>query len=148
MQEEGTADVPAAAQEQPDELPPASEPVRRVRFGPEANSWAGVLILAVGAVPLGLSDRRLLVVFLVPLLWAVWVLRARVVVAPGGLEVCNGLRVHRLAWPEVEGYRLPTRGPAQALGPDGPIALRALPRTRLRALVEASEQVSGPASST
>lgn len=121
------------------------EPAARVRFGPEATSWAGVLMLTVGAVPLALSDRRLLLVLLVPLVWAVWVLRARVVVASDGLEVCNGLRVHRLRWPEVEGYRLPPRGPAQALGPNGPVALRALPRPRLRALVEASEQVSGAA---
>jgi hypothetical protein len=121
------------------------EPVARVRFGPDATSWAGVLILAAGAVPLALTDRRLLLVLVVPLAWAVWVLRARVVVTREGLEVCNGLRVHRLAWPELEGYRLPPRGPAQALGPAGPVALRALPRPRLRALVEASERVSGSA---
>ncbi len=113
-----------------------------VRFGPDFGSLVAVVILTFGAVPLALSSSLLLPLLLVPLAWGVWVLRARVVVTQAALEVCNGLAVHRLAWPEVEGYDVPARGPVRVLGAKGSLALTALPRNRVRALVEASEQVA------
>lgn len=113
----------------------------KVRFGPDLGSVLAATFLTFGAVPLALSDRRLLVVLLVPLACWLWVARARVVVRPGGLEVCNGLGVHRLRWEQVEGYDLPARGVVRVLTPDGPVPLRALPRNRARALVQASEDV-------
>lgn len=112
----------------------------RVRFGPDVSSFAAVLVLAVGAVPLALSDRRLVGLLLVPLGCALWVLRARVVVRASGLEVCNGLGVRRLAWSDVGGYDLPRRGPARVLTGEGRVPMTALPRARLRDLVVASER--------
>ena len=56
---------------------------------------------------------------LVPVACAVWVLRARVVVAPVGVEVCNGLAAHRLPWSSVEGFEVPRRGPVRLLRSGG-----------------------------
>ncbi|MCW2613138.1 MAG: hypothetical protein JWN08_132 [Frankiales bacterium] len=119
-----------------------TDPDRPVRFGPEKIALAPVLLLAIGAVPLALSDARLRWLLLVPVLCAVWVLRARVVVRADGLEVCNGLRVQRLPWDRVEGYDVPARGPVRVVTPGHRTALTALPRVQLRRLVEASEAVA------
>jgi hypothetical protein len=113
----------------------------KVRFGPDLGSVLAATLVTFGAVPLALSDRRLLVVLLVPLACFWWTVRARVVVRPRGLEVCNGLGVRRLAWEQVEGYEVPDRGAVRVLTPDGPLPLRALPRGRARALVQASQDV-------
>jgi hypothetical protein len=113
----------------------------KVRFGPDLGSVLAATFLTFGAVPLALSDRRLLVVLLVPLACWWWTARARVVVRPTGLEVCNGLGVHRLPWEQVEGYDVPARGTVHVLTPTGPVPLRALPRGRAGALVQASEDV-------
>ncbi|MCW2777937.1 MAG: cfp6 [Frankiales bacterium] len=115
---------------------------RPVRFGPDKIALAPVLIVAIGTIPLAASDSRLGWLMLLPVLCAVWVLRARVVVRPDGLEVCNGLGVRRLPWEQVEGYDVPRRGPVRVLSPGGRTALTALPRVELRRLVEASEAAS------
>ena len=120
----------------------AAPPRSRVRFGPEKTALAPVLILAFGTVPLAASDRRLLWLLVLPLLCAVWVLRARVVVTPAALEVCNGLGVRRLPWDQVQGYDVPRRGPVRVLSPGGRTPMTALPRARLRDLVRASEELA------
>ncbi len=113
-----------------------------VRFGPDRIALGPVLLLAVGTVPLAASDGRLLWLLLVPLACAVWVLRARVVVTPTGLQVCNGLGVQRVDWERVRGYDVPRRGPVRLLTDGGRTPLTALPRHRVRDLVAASEQAS------
>ena len=113
----------------------------RVRFGPEKIALLPVLFFAFGTVPLAASDRRLLGLLVLPLLCAVWVLRARVVVTPVALEVCNGLGVRRLPWAQVEGYDVPRRGPVRVLSAGGRTPMTALHRTRLRDLVRASEEL-------
>ena len=84
---------------------------------------------------------------LVPVACAVWVLRARVVVAPVGIEVCNGLAATRLAWADVEGFAVPRRGPVRLLRAGGrPLLLTALPRRRLPALRSAAQDLGRTAS--
>ncbi|MCW2599902.1 MAG: uncharacterized protein JWM02_1731 [Frankiales bacterium] len=111
--------------------------VRRVRFGPERTTLAVVVVMALGALPLGLSSPYLAPVLLVPVLVTVWVLRARVVAADIGLEVCNGLRVRRFRWQDVAGFDIPRRGPVVLLPTEGrPLRLTALPRNDLKRLLE------------
>jgi hypothetical protein len=115
----------------------------RVRFGPERIAMAPVLLMATGALPLGLSSPWLRWVLLVPVLCAVWVLRARVVVGRDGLEVCNGLATHRYRWEAVEGFDVPRRGAVRLLTGGQRVALTALPRSRVRDLVAAASSASG-----
>ena len=120
----------------------------QVRFGPEKISLLPVLLLLFGALPLALSAGPLRLLLLLPLACAVWVLRARVVVRPEALEVCNGLGVTRVPWSRVEGFEVgrtgPVRGPVRVLTGGRRLALTAVPPGRLRDLVRASEQVAGP----
>jgi hypothetical protein len=113
-----------------------------VRFGPDRLSLVPVLVLLLGSLPLASSAGALNWVVLVPLACGVWVLRARVVVARAGVELCNGLAVHRLPWEQVEGFAVPRRGPARLLRAGGrPLLLTALPRRRLPALREAATRL-------
>jgi hypothetical protein len=129
----------------------ASEPgpatVQRRRFGPDRIALLPVLVLLLGSLPLAASSAWLNVVVLLPVACAVWVLRARVVVAPVGIEVCNGLAAHRLPWAAVQGFDVPRRGPVRLLRTGGrPLPLTALPRRHLRTLREAAQVLGRPAS--
>ena len=120
--------------------------VRRRRFGPDRIALVPVLVLLLGSLPLAASSAWLNVVVLVPVACAVWVLRARVVVAPVGIEVCNGLAAHRLPWSAVQGFDVRRRGPVRLLRTTGrPLPMTALPRRQLRELREAAQDVSRPA---
>jgi hypothetical protein len=119
--------------------------VRRRRFGPERIALLPVLVVLLGSLPLASSSGWLNAVLLVPVACAVWVLRARVVVAPVGVEVCNGLGVHRLPWTAVEGFDVPRRGPVRLLRTGGPpLLMSALPRRQLRDLRAAAQDVGRP----
>jgi len=108
-----------------------------VRFGPERTTLAVVLVLALGALPLGLSSPYLAPLLLIPMIAAVWVLRARVVAGRDGVEVCNGLGVRRLGWSQVDAFDVPKRGPVVLRDSDGGrVRLTALPRHELRRLLE------------
>jgi len=123
-----------------------SEAGRRRRFGPDRIALLPVLVLLLGSLPLVASSSALTVVLLVPVACAVWVLRARVVVARVGMEVCNGLTAHRLPWASVEGFAVPRRGPVRLLRAGGrPLPMTALPRGRLRELREAAQELGRPA---
>ncbi len=112
----------------------------KIRFGPERTTLAVVLVVALGSLPVGLSSPWLAPVFLLPVGATVWVLRARVVAATIGLEVCNGLRVRRFRWQDVAGFDVPHRGPVKLLPEHGrPLRLTALPRHELRRLLELSK---------
>jgi hypothetical protein len=127
--------------------PPESgaQTVRRRRFGPERISLLPVLVVLLGSLPLAASSAWLNPVLVVPVACAVWVLRARVVVAPVGIEVCNGLAVHRLPWAAVEGFDVPRRGPVRLLRTGGaPLRMTALPRRQLRDLRAAAEGLGRP----
>ena len=109
----------------------------KVRFGPEKTTLAVVLVMALGALPLGLSSPYLAPILVLPVLATVWILRARVVAADIGLEVCNGLRVRRFRWQDVAGFDIPKRGPVVLQPTKGrPVPLTALPRRDLRRLIE------------
>jgi hypothetical protein len=123
----------------------ASETVQRRRFGPDRITLLPVLVLLLGSLPLAASSPWLNVLLLVPVACAVWVLRARVVVAPVGIEVCNGLGAARLPWSAVEGFEVPRRGPVRLLRTGGsPLPMTALPRRRLPELREAAQALGRP----
>lgn len=123
------------------------ETVCRRRFGPDRIALVPVLVVLLGSLPLAASSAWLNAVLLVPLACAVWVLRARVVVAPVGVEVCNGLGVTRLPWASVEGFDVPRRGPVRLLRAGGaPLRMTALPRRQLPDLRAAAQQLGRPTS--
>jgi hypothetical protein len=118
---------------------------RRRRFGPDRIALVPVLVLLLGSLPLAASSAWLNGVVLLPVVCAVWVLRARVVVAAAGVEVCNGLAATRLPWDAVEGFEVPRRGPVRLLRTGGgPLRLTALPRRQLRELREAAQELGRP----
>ena len=115
---------------------------QRRRFGPDRIALFPVLVLLLGSLPLAGSSGWLNWLVLVPVACAVWVLRARVVVARVGIEVCNGLAVTRLPWEAVQGFSVPRRGPVRLLRAGArPLVLTALPRRQLPALRAAAEQL-------
>ncbi len=108
-----------------------------VRFGPERIALLPVMVFLLGSIPVAASSAALAWVVLLPLACAAWVLRAHVLVAPVGVQVCNGLRPQRLAWDDVEGFDVPRRGPVRLLRRSGrPLVLTALPRRSLPRLLE------------
>jgi hypothetical protein len=108
----------------------------RVRFGPERLALLPVMVFFLGSLPIAGSRSWLNGIVLIPVLTAVWVLRARVVAIPVGLEVCNGLRAQRIAWTDVEGFDVPRRGPVRLLRRGRrPLLLTALPRRDLPRLI-------------
>ncbi len=125
---------------------PGAPTARRRRFGPDRIALVPVLVLLLGSLPLAASSAWLNAVVLVPVACAVWVLRARVVVAPAGIEVCNGLAAHRLPWASVEGFAVPRRGPVRLLRAGSrPLPMTALPRRQLPALRQAAQEAGRPA---
>ena len=123
----------------------SAQQVQRRRFGPDRIALVPVLVLLLGSLPLAASSAWLNAVVLVPVACAVWVLRARVVLARAGVEVCNGLRATRLPWTEVEGFDVPRRGPVRLLRTSGaPLAMTALPRRQLPELRAAAQELGRP----
>ena len=120
----------------------APQTVDRRRFGPQRVALLPVVVLSLGALPLAASSSWSNVVLLVPLACAVWVLRARVVMAPVGVEVCNGLGVHRMPWNAVEGFDVPRRGPLRLLRSGGrPLLMTAVSRRTFPQVRAAAEQL-------
>ncbi|MCW2680729.1 MAG: cfp6 [Frankiales bacterium] len=99
----------------------------RRRFGPDRIALLPVMVFFLGSLPIAGSDGWLNWVVLLPIACGVWVVRARVVTIGVGVEVCNGLRAHRVAWSDVEGFDVPRRGPVRLLRE----GLRPLPMTAL-----------------
>lgn len=121
---------------------PAERPARR-RFGPERIAVLPVVVLLLGSLPLAASSSWLTWIVLVPVVCAVWVLRARVVLAPVGVAVCNGLGTTRLPWSDVEGFDVPRRGPVRLVRLTGrPLLLTALPRHQLPQLTTSARRLS------
>ena len=117
----------------------------RRRFGPQRIGLIPVTVFLLGSLPVAASSPLLAWLLLVPIACGVWVLRARVVAASVGLEVCNGLGVRRLAWSDVEGFDVPRRGPVRLLRPGArPLLLTALPRRELPELLEVGRQAAPP----
>jgi len=112
----------------------------RVRLGPDRISLIPVVFFLLGSLPLAASSPWLVWVLLLPLGCAVWVLRARVVAIPVGVEVCNGLRASRVAWTDVTGVDVPRRGPLRLLRSTGrPLLMTALARRDLPRLLAVGE---------
>ena len=117
----------------------------RTRFGPEPIAVFPLLLALVGTLPAATTWRPAAWLPLLPVLGIVWVLRARVVARPAGLEVGNGLRRRTVPWARVEGFDVPRRGPVRLLSDGRRTPLTALPRRELPQLLAAAEQVAGPA---
>jgi hypothetical protein len=123
----------------------ASPPAQRLRLGPDRISLVPVLFAFLGALPLAASKPWLGWLLLLPLACAVWVLRARVVAIPVGVEVCNGLRATRVAWTDVEGVDVPKRGPLKLLRRGGrPLHMTALSRRDLPRLLAVGRPATAP----
>lgn len=133
--------VEAAVTLRPWQHPGVSQtpPPATTRFAPDRAALGAAVILLMAALPVAASGPWFTLVLLAPVLWAAWLLRARVVTSPQGLEVCNGLAVRTWAWADVEGYDATGRGPVRVFGVGRRQALTAVPRRRLRALLEASD---------
>ncbi len=126
---------------------PGARQVRTV-YGPVPILLFPLALALLGALPLAASVPWLGWVLLLPVLAAVWVLRAGVRVTPKALVVGNGLRRRSVAWDDVEGFDLPRRGPVRLLHGGERTALLALPRRELPQLLRAAEAVAGPGSTT
>ena len=125
---------------------PAQEAPQRARFGPDRIALLPVMVFFFGSIPVATSHVALIWVLLLPVAAAVWVVRARVVAAPIGVEVCNGLRAHRMTWADVEGFDVPKRGPVTLLRRGGrSLRMTALSRRDLRRLVAVGERAAGAA---
>lgn len=123
--------------------PDVPEVPDRVRFGPERITLLPVLVFFAGSLPVAASSPWLTWVLLLPVACAVWVVRARVVAIPVGVEVCNGLRAHRVAWDDVEGVDVPRRGPVRLLRRHGrPLRMTALSRRDLPLLLAVGERAA------
>jgi hypothetical protein len=117
----------------------------RVVLRPDRITYFPVMVCFLGALPLALTAPWLTWVLLLPLAWGTWVARARVVAEGAGLEVCNGLAVHRTAWSDVEGFDVQRRGRVRLLRRDaGPLRLTTLTRRDLPAVLAVGRS-SGPA---
>jgi hypothetical protein len=115
----------------------------RKRFGPERVALVPVVFFLLGSLPVAVSSAWLNWLVLLPVACGVWVVRARVVADPVGVEVCNGLRVTQLAWADVEGFRVPKRGPVRLLRTGGrPLLMTALSRRALPQLIAVGERAA------
>lgn len=123
----------------------AAAPSRR-RFGPDRIALVPVVVFFCGALPVATSSALLLPLLLAPIACGVWVVRARVVAAPVGVEVCNGLGVRRVAWSDVDGVQVRRRRPARLLLTGGRrgLPMTALGRRDLPRLLEVGEQAASP----
>ncbi|HZB48734.1 MAG TPA: PH domain-containing protein [Mycobacteriales bacterium] len=81
-----------------------------VRIRTPRTSLVAVLVLAICVLPLASAAPWLAVLWLLPLVALVWVLRVGVDADPEGLTVRALLGSRRLPWAEVAGLRIGDRG--------------------------------------
>lgn len=127
----------------PDRLPMSPEPgpvtyrPHRLRITAIITSvvLAGLYLVGWFALPgairalVTLSQRLTLLAILAVLVGALWAIAASSVRADAsGLRIRNGLRTHRLAWPEIRGFSLRAGDPWAFVGldPDGDVERRAM----------------------
>jgi hypothetical protein len=82
----------------------------QLRLRPTRMGLPAVLLLAICVLPLATARLWLLVLFAVPLLALLWVLRAGVDVDPAGITLRAVLGRRRFAWEDVAGLRADRRG--------------------------------------
>ncbi|MFI5779253.1 PH domain-containing protein [Nocardia sp. NPDC051570] len=79
------------------------------------------------------------VLFVIPIVAAVWVERIRTTVSDGGLELRSMFGSRHVDWEQIKGFRIPKRGFVRAhLTDDSEVALPAVGYDRLRTLIDAS----------
>jgi len=83
---------------------PAQRPAS-VQFRPErTNILAALLMIAIAALVVGSAPLYLFWVFLIPLVFIYWIIRARTVVGEKGIEVIYAFRPGRsIAWDDLAG---------------------------------------------
>jgi hypothetical protein len=81
-----------------------------VQLRSNRSALLAVLALAVCTVPLATAAPWLAVLFMIPLVALLWVLRAGVDVDPDGVTVRALLGSRRVGWAEVAGLRAGSRG--------------------------------------
>jgi Bacterial PH domain len=82
----------------------------QVRLRPTRGGLPAVLLLAICVIPLATARAWLLVLFVIPLLALLWILRAGVDVDPAGITVRAVLGRRRFAWEDVAGLHADRRG--------------------------------------
>ncbi|WP_324192564.1 PH domain-containing protein [Nocardia transvalensis] len=79
------------------------------------------------------------VLFVIPIVAAVWVERVRTTVSESGLDLRTMFGSRHVDWSQIKGFRIPKRGFVRAhLTDDSEVALPAVGYDRLRALIDAS----------
>ncbi len=94
-------------------------------------SLVAVLLLVICATPFAFTAPGLQLIYLVPALLLLWVLRTRTTVGPDGVAV-RRIRTRRLPWSQIEGLALRGDGRVRAVLHGG--RARALPGVRVRDL--------------
>lgn len=94
-------------------------------------SVVAVLLLVVCATPFAFAAPGLQLIYLVPALLLLWVLRARTTAGPDGLVV-RRIRTRQLSWSQIERLELRGDGRVRAMLPGGESV--ALPGVRVRHL--------------
>jgi len=112
----------------------------RLVFRTPGSALLACALAAVCAVPFAFAAPGLAAIFLIPLAYAVWVVRVRTVADAEGLTVRRLIGGDRLPWSALSGLRLTPRGAVHAVREDGTEV--ALPSVRTRHL-SALSLVSG-----
>lgn len=99
-------------------------------FRPPRVGLVGVLVVAVALAPVAFALPGLPALYVLPLGFAVWLLRTRTVIGPDAIAVRTALRTSWVAWDDVTGLRVDQRARVRAvLGGRAELALPAV-RTR------------------
>jgi hypothetical protein len=115
----------------------------RIRFRPHGAIAIAALVALIGGIPLASAGWQYLPVLLVPLVVAVWALRAGTDVGPDGLRVRALLGSRRIEWSEISELGPDRRGRALARLTNGQVVPLTSVRDRdLPRLVEVSNPPS------
>lgn len=104
----------------------------RLVFRTPGSALLAAALAAVCAVPFAFAAPGLVAIFVVPLAYAVWVVRVRTVADADGLTVRRLVGGDALPWSALSGLRLTPRGAVRAVRTDGTEV--ALPSVRTRHL--------------
>jgi hypothetical protein len=126
--------VSESSDSEPREVEPESPPgvPERLVFRTPGSALLAAALAAVCAVPFAFAAPGLVAIFVVPLAYAVWVVRVRTVADTQGLTVRRLVGGDTLPWSSLSGLRLTQRGAVRAVRTDGTEV--ALPSVRTRHL--------------
>ena len=102
----------------------------RLVFRIPATAVLGALLFAMGAIPFAFAAPWLFLVFLVPVVAIVLVLRLRTTADADGLVARTALGRHELAWSDIRALRVSERSWVRAVLDDGKEQVLPTVRTR------------------